>query len=295
MGIFSRKKKTSINITTKHEGFSGWIKCSGCSGLIHVEQLSKNINCCPECGYHYRLATDERVATLTDKDTFNELFNNIKPTDPLNFVDSKPYSDRIEGYRKKCNKFDALTTGTCKINDITVALAILDFSFIGGSMGSVVGEKLTRLVEHAIAKTLPVIAVIASGGARMQESIYSLMQMAKTTAAFKKLDKAGLLYIPILTNPSTGGVLASFATVGDIIIAEPCAVIGFTGPKVLAQTTGMDKLPEDAQSSEFLLKKGLIDKIVARKDLKKVLGLLLALLAKKPKSNKRLILNQLQN
>lgn len=276
MGLFSSKPKIKIQ-TTKKDGFSGWLKCTHCSELIHANELTQNLHCCPKCDYHYRLSAPQRVELLADKDTFVELYQELSPADPLHFVDTEPYKERLEKAQKKTGRLDAAMVGTCKINKQTVALGVLDFSFMGGSMGSVVGEKFSLLIELAIKEEIPLILVAASGGARMQESILSLMQMAKTSAALSKMQQSAIPYISILTNPTTGGVTASFATLGDIIIAEPDALIGFAGPRVVEQTT-REKLPPGAQKSEFLLEKGMIDCIVNRHHLKDKLSLILELL-----------------
>lgn len=277
MGLFSRSKPKIKVQSTKKDGFSGWVKCTGCSELIHANELAENLNCCPKCDYHYRLSMKKRIELLTDAGTFEELFTDIQPTDALNFVDTESYKKRLEEASKKTERDDAICTGTCEISGKRVALAVLDFSFMGGSMGSVVGERLTLLIEHATHCKLPVVIVSASGGARMQESILSLMQMAKTSAALAKLHEKRLPYISILTNPTTGGVTASFATLGDIIIAEPDALIAFAGPRVVEQTIGQ-KLPPKAQKSEFLLEKGMIDCIVKRTELKGRLSTILTFL-----------------
>lgn len=279
MGLFSRSKPKIKIQTTKKDGFSGWLKCTHCNELIHSNELEKNSNCCPKCDYHYRLAVNDRILSLTDAGSFQELFLSIKPLDPLNFVDSEPYAHRLEQAQEKSGREEAIAAGTCTIGSYPAALAILDFNFMGGSMGSVVGEKLTRLIELACEKRIPLIIVSTSGGARMQESILSLMQMAKTSGALAKLSEAKLPYISILTNPTTGGVTASFASLGDIILAEPNALICFAGPRVIEQTIG-HKLPPDAQKSEFLLKHGMIDCIVRRHDLKQKLIELIPFLVK---------------
>ncbi len=276
MGLFSSKPKIKVQ-TTKKDGFSGWLKCSHCSELIHANELKQNLHCCPKCSYHYRLSAPQRIELLADKGTFVELFGEYSSGDPLNFVDLEPYTERLKKAQEKTGRRDAVMVGECKLYNQDVALGVLDFSFMGGSMGSVVGEKLTLLIETAIAKRLPLVLVSASGGARMQESILSLMQMAKTSAALAKLGQAKLPYISVLTNPTTGGVTASFATLGDIIVAEPDALIGFAGPRVVEQTT-REKLPPGAQRSEFLLEKGMIDCIVNRHHLKDKLSLILEFL-----------------
>ena len=236
MALFSRSKPKIKVQSAKKDGFSGWVKCTGCNELIHANELSENLNCCPKCNYHYRLSLKQRLKLLVDEDTAAELFQEIRPLDSLDFVDTQSYKKRIEVAKEKTGREDAIWTGTCQIEGIPTSLAVLDFSYMGGSMGSVVGERLTLLVEHAIYAKLPLVIVSASGGARMQESILSLMQMAKTSAALAKFHESGLPYLSVLTNPTTGGVTASFATLGDIIIAEPDALIAFAGPRVVEQT-----------------------------------------------------------
>jgi len=267
MGLFSRNKPKIKVQTTKKDGFSGWVKCSGCSELIHVNELEQKLSCCPKCDYHYRLGLKQRIALLADEGTFEEYFTDILPTDALQFVDTKPYTERLKEAQEKTGRSEGVCVGTCLLQRIPLALAVLDFSFMGGSMGSVVGERLSCLIEMAIEYRLPLVIVSASGGARMQESILSLMQMAKTSAALAKFAEKGLPYISVVTNPTTGGVTASFATLGDVIIAEPDALVAFAGPRVVEQTVG-EKLPPKAQRSEFLLANGMIDCIVRRSELK---------------------------
>ncbi|ADI37623.1 acetyl-CoA carboxylase, carboxyltransferase subunit beta [Waddlia chondrophila] len=271
MRFFSRDKPKIKVQSSKKDGFSGWLKCTHCTELIHTNELEKNLNCCPKCSYHYRLTAKQRIEALADSDSFQEMFQEIKTADPLQFIDSEKYPERIEFARRKTDIDEAVIVGTCKIEGIEAALGVMDFHFMGGSMGSVVGERLTRMIEHAICHRLPVVIVASSGGARMQESTLSLMQMAKTSSALARLSEEGLPYISILTNPTTGGVTASFASLGDIIIAEPKALICFAGPRVIEQTIGQ-QLPEGAQKSEFLLKHGMIDCIVNRHDLKNKLA-----------------------
>lgn len=267
MGLFSRDKPKIKIQTTKKDGFSGWLKCTHCNDLIHTNELERNANCCPKCEYHYRLSAEDRVISLADEGTFNEIFEDIHASDPLNFHDTEPYSKRIQQAQEKSGRDEAVIVGTCTINQQPAALGVMDFSFMGGSMGSVVGERLTLLIEYAIQAKIAVVIVSSSGGARMQESIFSLMQMAKTSAALARLSQHRLPYISVLTNPTTGGVTASFASLGDVIIAEPDALIGFAGPRVIEQTIGR-QLPPGAQKSEFLLKHGMIDCIVKRHNLK---------------------------
>ena len=255
MGLFSRDKPKIKIQTTKKDGFSGWLKCT---------------HCCPKCDYHYRISPEKRIANLCDENSFTPLFTNLRAVDALNFVDTEPYVDRLKSAEEKSGADEAVTVGTCLIGGHNVCLAILDFNFMGGSMGSVVGEKLTRLMEHSLASKHPLIIISTSGGARMQESILSLMQMAKTSAALARLHTAKIPYISVLTNPTTGGVTASFASLGDIIIAEPNALICFAGPRVIEQTIGQ-QLPPGAQKSEFLLEHGMIDCIVKRDQLRNTL------------------------
>lgn len=267
MGLFSRSKPKIKIQTTKKDGFSGWLKCTHCNELIHTNELQQNSNCCPKCDYHYRLSADERIKSLVDKDSFQELFDNLEPIDSLNFIDTEPYPERLTAAKEKSGNDEAIIVGTCKLGGNETAIGVLDFNFMGGSMGSVVGEKLTLLMELALNKKLPLVIISTSGGARMQESTLSLMQMAKTSAALARLHEARIPYISILTNPTTGGVTASFASLGDVTLAEPNALICFAGPRVIEQTIGR-QLPPGAQKSEFLLQHGMIDCIVKRHELK---------------------------
>ena len=251
--------------------------------MVHANELLQNLNCCPKCGYHYRLSVKQRIELLADEGSFVEKFQEIQSTDPLGFVDSQSYPDRLEEARNKSGRDEAVMVGSCLLENQPVALGVLDFSFMGGSMGSVVGERIALLIEYAAEKKCPLIIVSSSGGARMQESIFSLMQMAKTSAALTKLHEARVPFISIFANPTTGGVTASFASLGDILIAEPEALIAFAGPRVVEQTIGQ-KLPEGAQRSEFLLEKGMIDCIVRRADLKKKVAFFLFFLSNNERS-----------
>jgi acetyl-CoA carboxylase carboxyl transferase subunit beta len=277
MGLFSRHKPKIKIQSTKKDGYSGWVKCTHCNEMIHANDLQENKHCCPKCDHHYRLTGLQRVQLLADKDSFIEMYTQFKSCDPLNFVDTEAYDARLTKAEKATGRDEAAIVGSCEINNITVALCVLDFSFMAGSMGSVVGERFTSMIEYAIEHSLPVVIVSSSGGARMQESVLSLMQMAKTSAALAKLSEKGLPYISVLTNPTTGGVTASFASLGDIIVAEPDALIGFAGPRVVEQTIGQ-KLPPKAQKSEFLVEKGMVDCIVKRHELKDKLSSLLTFL-----------------
>ncbi len=281
MRLFSREKPKIKITTTKKDGFSGWLKCTHCDELIHSNELERNSNCCPKCDYHYRLSADERLSNLADPNTFQEMFNNIQPVDALGFKDTESYPERLASAREKSGHDEAVLVGTCKVFEHQVAIGIMDFNFMAGSMGSVVGERLTLLIEHALAKRLPLIIVSTSGGARMQESILSLMKMAKTSAALSLLAEAKIPFISVLTNPTTGGVTASYSSLGDIILAEPNALICFAGPRVIEQVIGQ-KLPPGAQKSEFLLKHGMIDGIVNRKALKQKIADLLEILQGNP-------------
>lgn len=250
-----------------------WVKCDSCKEILYKEDVHKNYSVCPNCGKHFRLSARRRLEQIIDEGTFVETNKDLQTTDPLNF---DGYLKKIELLQEKTKIDEAVKTGFGKINGEDVVIAIMDGNFLMGSMGCVVGEKITRSIEDAISKKLPFIMFCVSGGARMQEGIVSLMQMAKTSAALAKLDDAGLLYISVLTDPTTGGVTASFAMLGDIILAEPNALIGFAGPRVIEQTI-RQKLPEGFQRSEFLLDHGFIDKIVERKDMKETLYKILKL------------------
>lgn len=261
----------------KEEAPSHWIKCPSCEGLMFFKEVESQGNICPKCNFHMRIGAKKRIELLSDEGSFKELDADLVPTDPLNFVDKKSYKKRLEEAYEKSGRTSSIVSGECTISGIPTQLVVFDFSFMGGSLGSVEGEKIVRAVDRALAKREPVIIVSASGGARMQESTFSLMQMAKTSAALKKLDSAKLPYISILTDPTFGGVSASFAFLGDIIMAEPGALIGFAGARVIKQTIGAN-LPEGFQSSEFLLKHGSIDMIVQRSDMKKTITDLLTIM-----------------
>lgn len=248
-----------------------WTKCVHCDAQLLKKDIEDNGMVCPVCDYHFRINARKRIEQLLDENSFEELNSNIKPTDPLNFVDTEPYIERLEKAYAKTGLDEAVITGIGKINGQKAAFAIMDFDYMGGSMGSVVGEKVTRIIEKAIELRLPVIAITSSGGARMQESALSLMQMAKTSCAVSRLDDEGLLYINVLTEPTFGGITASFGMLGDIIVAEQGARIGFAGRRVIEQTI-RQKLPSDFQTAEYLMKYGQIDVVSARKDLKKTLS-----------------------
>ncbi|MBX2864293.1 MAG: acetyl-CoA carboxylase, carboxyltransferase subunit beta [Leptolyngbyaceae cyanobacterium MAG.088] len=265
----NRKKESPISQDRQEREIADglWTKCSECGVLTYTKDLRANQMVCPECDHHYRVFSDERISQLVDADTWQPLNEQLAPKDPLRFRDRKAYSDRLRDMQHKTNLKDGVQTGIGQIHGEGIALGVMDFRFMGGSMGSVVGEKITRLIEHATAAQLPVVIVCASGGARMQEGMLSLMQMAKISAALERHRDSRLLYMPILSHPTTGGVTASFAMLGDIILAEPDATIGFAGRRVVEQTL-REKLPDDFQTAEYLLKHGFIDKIVPRTQLK---------------------------
>lgn len=251
-----------------------WVKCPQCSQIIYSKDWNENFKVCIKCGFHDQLNAYERIDLLIDYGTFEELDKSVTPVDILGFTDTKPYLQRLKEARESTGLREAIVTGRGEINGIPVYIMVMDFRFIGGSMGSVVGEKVVRAIERAILDRFPVVSVIASGGARMQEGLFSLYQMAKTSAAIGRLGEAKIPYVNVLTHPSTAGVLASFGSLGDVIIAEPGALIGFTGPRVIEQTI-KQKLPEGFQRSEFLLDHGMVDMVVERKKLKNTLYLIL--------------------
>jgi acetyl-CoA carboxylase carboxyl transferase subunit beta len=243
-----------------------WVKCTQCSEILQSKVLKDNLQVCPECSYHFRMLAADRIAMLTDDGSFDEYAEDLVSTDPLEFDDTKPYKDRLRSAAGSTGLRDAFVVGKAKLQGLPYHLGVFEFKFMGGSMGVVVGEKVTRLFESALIDRLPAVVVSASGGARMQEGILSLMQMAKTTALVNHLRSEGIPYLSVLTDPTTGGVAASFAMLGDLIVAEPNALIGFAGPRVIEQTI-RQSLPPGFQRSEFLLKHGFVDRIVARKDL----------------------------
>jgi len=258
-----------------------WIKCDSCKEIMARAEVERAGRVCPKCHYPFRITSRERIGLLVDAGTFEEYQTGLTSVDPLGFKDTKRYRDRVRAARQKTTMEEAVVTGVARLGGHPVVLCVFEFGFLGGSMGSVVGEKLTRAIELAIDKHVPVIIVPASGGARMQEGILSLMQMAKTSAALARLGEAGLPYLSVLTDPTTGGVTASFAMLGDVILAEPRALIGFAGPRVIAETI-RQPLPEGFQRSEFLLEHGQIDLIVERRELKDTLRRLLAFFADQP-------------
>ena len=275
MGLFSSKKsknkyatvtsksKLSVDVIENNQ----WKKCSKCNEIIYNEDLKNNLNICPKCGNYFRLTAFERIELLIDEGTFIEEDMTLNSKDFLNFPN---YKEKLEEAREKSRMIDAVISGTGKIYEIEVSIAAMEFGFMGGSMGSVVGEKITRTLERALEKKIPAILVASSGGARMQEGIVSLMQMAKTSGAVKRLNEAGIPFISVPVDPTTGGVSASFALLGDVIVTEPGALIGFAGPRVIEQTINQ-KLPKGFQKAEFLLEHGMLDVIAERKDLKETI------------------------
>ncbi len=251
-----------------------WLRCPSCAQMIYRRQMEANMHVCPDCEHHFRISARERIAQLADPDTFVPMFTGLRPKDPLNFTDLKAYPERIKREQIKTGETEGCQAGKCFIKGRPTMIACLDLTFMMGSMGSVAGEKITRAIEHATAENLPVIVVSCSGGARMQEAALSLMQMAKTSAALARHDDAGGLFISVLTDPTTGGVTASFAMLGDFNIAEPKALIGFAGPRVIKQTIRQD-LPEGFQRSEFLRERGMIDRVVHRHELRSELARLI--------------------
>lgn len=251
-----------------------WTKCESCGEIIYKKELEKNLWICPQCGYHFRISSKGYIRILLDEGRLEEHDADLQPRDPLNFKDSKRYPDRVAAAQKKTTLKEAAITGLAQIERIPVSFTVLEFGFIGGSMGSIVGEKVARSIERAIHRKFPLVIVSASGGARMQEGILSLMQMVKTSALLAELGDHSLPYISVLTNPTTAGVMASFASLGDIIIAEPKALLGFAGPRVIKQTIGED-LPPGFQTSEFFLEHGFVDIVSPRPQLKRTIALCL--------------------
>jgi acetyl-CoA carboxylase carboxyl transferase subunit beta len=256
-----------------------WLKCRKCTRTLYKKAIEKNLNICPHCNFHSPLTASQRIELLTDEGSFQEMDMHIESVDPLKFNDSQKYTDRLKKNKAKTGMKEGVVCGTATLDGKKYALGVMDFRFLGASMGSAVGEKITRLFEKALSAKIPAVLVAASGGARMQEGILSLMQMPKTCAVLERLAEAGLPYIVILTHPTYGGVTASFAVLGDVILAEPGAMIGFAGPRVIQETTNAT-LPKGFQTAEFLLEKGLIDRVIDRKDLRNELSLCLEYLSK---------------
>jgi len=277
LNIFTKTFETKQ--PEKAEAGSHWIKCKSCHSLMYYKEVEHQNYVCPKCGFHIRIDVDKRIKMLADEGTFIEYDASLEPVDPIKFVDKKPYKKRVEEGFAKTGRKSSVVSGECQMNGVSVQLVIFDFAFMGGSLGSVEGEKIVRAAERAIANNQGIIILSASGGARMQESTFSLLQMSKTSAALAKVAKHNLPFISVLTDPTMGGVSASFANLGDIIIAEPGALVGFAGQRVIEQTIGSE-LPDGFQRAEFLLEHGSIDMIVNRNNLKKTLADLLTLLKK---------------
>jgi len=276
MAWFKKQKSTETESPKRSKVAEGmWLKCNHCREIVYRKEVERNNKVCPKCEYHFPISVMERVALLVDFGTFKEWDVELSPQDPLNFLDTKSYKDRVKAQQEKTGRKDAMVIGEGRINGRRVVLCVFDFGFMGGSMGSVVGEKICRAIDSALDAKLPVILVTASGGARMQEGILSLMQMAKTSAAVAKLGEAKLPLICLLADPTFGGVTASIAMLGDVIIAEPKALIGFAGPRVIEQTI-KQQLPDQFQRAEFLLEHGMIDMIVERKQLKETVSTLVS-------------------
>ncbi|MDA0215881.1 MAG: acetyl-CoA carboxylase, carboxyltransferase subunit beta [Cyanobacteria bacterium] len=272
-----QKNAPTVRVTQDvEEGDGLWSKCPECGLVVYRKDLVANASVCKGCGHHNRIDSEERIALIADPGSFEPLDSSLAPTDPLGFKDRRSYADRLRDSQQSTGLLDAVVTGLCRTSGLPLALGVMDFRFMGGSMGSVVGEKLTRLIETATARRYPVLIVCASGGARMQEGMLSLMQMAKISAALERHRQAELLYLPLLTYPTTGGVTASFAMLGDLILAEPKALIGFAGRRVIEQTL-REKLPEGFQTAEYLREHGFVDAIVDRTRLKATLASLLKL------------------
>jgi acetyl-CoA carboxylase carboxyl transferase subunit beta len=279
MSWFRRKDKNITDNSKKNIPSGLWLKCPTCSEIQYKPELDKNYSVCRHCEHHFRVQPSVYRDLLLDEGTFTEIFNNIKPSDPLNFEAEKKYVEQLETAQLKTKQNDAINCFNGQINTHEVILAIMNFSFIGGSMGSVVGELVSRSIESAREKKIPLILICSSGGARMQESSLSLLQLAKTSSKLARFQEEGGLFIPILTDPTTGGVTASFGMLGDVILAEPGALIGFAGPRVIKQTIGQD-LPEGFQRAEFLKDKGFVDRIVPRQKMKDILSKLIEMLIK---------------
>lgn len=267
MDWFKRKKETLQAVDRKEMPDGLWVKCDECGEIIYKKELDKKLYVCPKCDHHFRIRSGDYLKILIDQGSFKEFNENIASTDPLKFKDSKKYTDRYKIATQKTGLKEAVVTGQGKIEGIPVVIGIMDFSFLGGSMGSVVGEKVARAADIALKERKPLIIISASGGARMHEGVLSLMQMAKTSAKLALLSEANIPYISILTHPTTGGTTASFSMLGDVHIAEPRALIGFAGPRVIKQTIGQD-LPDGFQRSEFLLEHGFVDMIIHRHEIK---------------------------
>ena len=274
MAWFRKEKKPLTSRDRRDLPPDVFDKCKGCGEILYAEKLAQNLQVCPSCGHHFRLSPERYVEILLDEGSFEEMDEGLHSKDPLGFQDLKPYTTRLKAAEEKVGRKSAVLSGTGTLENIRVTLAVMDFRFVGGSMGSVAGEKIARAGRTALKRKEPLIIVSASGGARMQEGIYSLMQLAKTSAALARLHEVGLPYISVITDPTTGGVTASHAMLGDVNLAEPGALIGFAGPRVITETLGQE-LPDGFQRSEFLLEHGMVDRVVDRRELKSTIGVLL--------------------
>ncbi|UCC26280.1 MAG: acetyl-CoA carboxylase carboxyltransferase subunit beta [Gemmatimonadales bacterium] len=270
-----RKDKKPLKATDRRDVPTDvFEKCEGCGEILYRERLAQNLNVCPDCGFHLRVTADRYLEILLDEGSFQEMDAHLQSADPLGFTDLKAYPDRVRAAEKKVGRNDAVVSGHGTLDGLPVCIAVMDFRFIGGSMGSVVGEKIARAARKALAERCPLIVVSASGGARMMEGIYSLMQMAKTSAVLARMHEEGIPYVSVLTDPTTGGVTASYAMLGDANLAEPGALIGFAGPRVIEETIKQE-LPKGFQRSEFLLRQGMVDQVVDRRELKDRIAVLL--------------------
>ena len=267
MGWFKRQKSSDENEKSSKVVEGMWLKCNLCRAIIYAKEVERNLKVCPKCDYHFPLSVEERISLLVDQGSFQEWDAELVPEDPLEFVDTMSYSERLYTAQQKTGKNEAIVVGQCAIGGCSLGLGVFDFRFMGGSMGSVVGEKICRAIDHSIDAQMPFLLITTSGGARMQEGALSLMQMAKTASALARFDVARLPFLVLLTDPTFGGVTASVAMLGDVIVAEPKALIGFAGPRVIEQTI-KQRLPEGFQRAEFLLDHGMIDRIIPRKNLK---------------------------
>ncbi|HMP88997.1 MAG TPA: acetyl-CoA carboxylase, carboxyltransferase subunit beta [Kiritimatiellia bacterium] len=280
MPFFNKKNYSTIKVRKREMPDGLWLKCPGCNEIVFKQELEANLQVCPKCTFHFQMSRKARIDSLIESGTFEEWDEGLVSVDTLGFTGTASYPSKLAENKKKTGYNDAITIGKGMMSDLEIGLGVMDFSFLGASMGAVVGEKVTRLIEKCTERELPVVVVCASGGARMYEGMFSLMQMAKTSGALARHAEAGLAYIPVLTHPTTAGVMASFATLGDVIVAEPAALIGFAGPRVIKETTQQD-LPDGFQRSEFLLKHGLLDVVVKRSELKETLVNLLRFMRKK--------------
>jgi acetyl-CoA carboxylase carboxyl transferase subunit beta len=266
-----RRDRTGVEAQAKKAAPDNlWVKCESCGEIVYTRELEKRLLVCPKCNFHFPMSGDKYIQIIADEGTWSEFAHDLKSTDPLGFKDQQKYADRIVSSMKKTGKNEAITTGTCLVGGYGAVLGIMEFIFMGGSVGSVVGEKIARAADKAIAERRALIIISRSGGMRMQEGMVSLMQMTKSSVKIAQLNRAGLPYISVLTNPTTGGTTASFSMQGDVIVAEPGALIGFAGPRVIKQTIGQD-LPPGFQRSEFLMEKGFLDRIVSRGELRDTL------------------------